>query len=224
MRDLGARDEVVAMLRHDDADVPNGHGLALALLALAPTLQPAGVPCATVEAGIWEIEIELHGPSDQGQHPPDPPTVVIDARIERDDPGRGPGAGTSRFLDQDFSDADDTLSSLATGRHTIVAGGFRRSDGREVAYSAVGPQRSRHEGLMVLAACEEDEVHPNIRATAVRSGETFRMNGTSVAAPVLARQLFNTMKNVGDVARGEWKARLADLARQVDGVVRPPEA
>lgn len=219
MRDLGAKDEIVAMLRHDKANVPNGNGLALVLLAMAPTQQPAGVPCATVEAGLWEIEVELHRSPDDTNAAGDPPAVVIHARIERDDPGQSAGAGLSRFLDQDFHDDRDTLSSLASGRHTIVAGGFRRSDRREADYSAIGPQRDREEGLMVLAVCEEDDVNPNIAATAVRSGEVFRMNGTSVAAPVLARRLFILMKEC-DVIRSGWKSKLDGLVNATDGVVR----
>jgi hypothetical protein len=74
----------------------------------------------------------------------------------------------------------------------LRAGGFNLATGLMTAYSALG----EGDGPLpdVLAACEEDEESPSIMATATRSGEAMRMNGTSVAAPVLARRLFNAMK------------------------------
>ena len=70
----------------------------------------------------------------------------------------------------------------------------------------------------MLAACEEDELDPTIAAAATRSGEVYRINGTSVAAPVLARRLYNHMVKLGKrmppqmVSRAEWPALLKELS------------
>lgn len=214
LRDSTPEAETVALLRHDTR-VPNGRP-ALVLLAVGPTVQPAGVPGPVADAGLWEIEVRLQ--EDNTAAGP-VPAVELNAWIERDDPGQNPGAGRSFFVDQAWDDAHNTLSSLATGQHTLVAGGFRIADGEPVPYSSAGPQRGP--GTMVLAACEEDAQHPGLQATATRSGEVYRMNGSSVAAPVLARRLLNAMAG-RTLKREDWPAVLAALAGpQGDPYVRP---
>ncbi len=241
LRDTAEHDEAVALLRHD-AQVPNGQGLGLVLLALAPTAQPAGIACALSVPGLWEIELRLlvtvAAAAKRGPNPQPAAadvSLTINARIERDDPGQNAGAALHRFVDQDADDELDTLSSLATGRHTVVAGGFRLSDGRPATYSALGPQRwsaqadavsgTRDLGgalPMVLAACEEDDNNPTVAAAAIRSSEVFRMNGSSVAAPVLARQLFNVMAKRKTVRREQWAEVLRALCDDPQGLVRWP--
>jgi Subtilase family len=240
LRDTAERNEVVALVRHD-AQVPNGQGLGLVVLALAPTAQPAGMACALSVPGVWEIELRLVATAAAGAQSALPATssadvcVTVNARIERDDPGQNAGAALHRFVDQDADDELDTLSSLATGQHTVVAGGFRLSDGRPTPYSALGPQRwstltgtaaavrALHGALpMVLAACEEDDNNPSVAAAAIRASEVFRMNGTSVAAPVLARQLFNVMKRRKTIRRDGWAQALNDLCAEPGGLLRWP--
>jgi hypothetical protein len=79
----------------------------------------------------------------------------------------------------------------------------------------------------VLAACELDAESPHILAAATRSGETMRMSGTSVAAPVLARRLFNAMVKQGPRGPKDAAAvqRLAlELARNgKDPALRLPD-
>lgn len=216
-RDADAGSAVVGMLRHDAA-VPNG-GPSLLLLAAAPTAAPVGLDLPVAEAGLWEIEIALL--QDDVAPPLADFGLVIDARIERDDPGQNAGADSADFIDQDAGDELDTLGSLATGRRTVVVGGFRLSDRREAEYSSVGPRVTDGLPPLVLAACEEDEVNPDIAAAAVRRGERFRMNGTSVAAPVLARRLYNRMGR-SSVAREDWGPIIEDLADDPHGPVRLP--
>jgi Subtilase family len=243
LRDTAERDEAVASLRHD-AQVPNGQGLGLVLLALAPTAQPAGIACALSVPGVWEIELRLVATavtatvaSQTAQPAVAEVCVTINARIERDDPGQNAGAALHRFVDQDADDELDTLSSLATGRHTAVAGGFRLSDGLPTPYSALGPQRWGPQAdaaaavhalggalPMVLAACEEDGSLPNLAAAAIRANDVHRMNGTSVAAPVLARQLFNVMAKRKTVRREQWAEVLRSLCNDPQGLVRWPNA
>ncbi len=182
MRSTEAPDEFVALLRHD-REVPNGSG-AMALLALAPTTQPADVEGALAEAGLWEVELRLSGSASE--------PVEMDAWIERDDPVRGSRTERTRFIDCDDSDAHNTLSGMATGALTYKAAGYNRETGQPTFYSSL-PAIDRADPLLVLVACEEDMLQPTVAAAATRSSDVFRMNGTSVAAPVLARRLYNQM-------------------------------
>ena len=209
----------IAAVMHEAA-VPNGAG-AMILVAQAPTEPEPGAQTigARADAGIWEIKLATTAAS----------PVPIDAWIERDDsPSRGPshqstfdGTSDEKHRRDTQVDEEGTLNSLATGEHTIVVGGFRISDGEEVAYSAHGPTRGARRGPDVLAACEENEALGGILAAAVRSGVPYRMNGTSVASPVVARRLFNAMCDKGPIRREDWKAVLAGLNPRE---VKPPPA
>jgi hypothetical protein len=215
MLDEGRSAETVALLRHDRA-VPNGKR-RLVFLALAPSERPAGLDGATVSPGEWQIEVRLApGAPDLASQ-----VAEIDAWIERDDPvPNWPGESTY-FLDQTEDDRLNTISSLATARGVIRAGGFNLETGRPPAYSSL-PAEAKP-ALFVLAACEESEQEPSVRAAATRAGEVYRMNGTSVAAPVLARALYNRMsdpKRQQPVGRDEWQAVLDDLVKHEGSRIR----
>ncbi|MDT9001042.1 S8 family serine peptidase [Paucibacter sp. APW11] len=210
------RGQALAAVLHETS-VSNGER-AMALLAFAPTANPADDDGALLEPGVWDIELacDVPGSEDAG--------IVVDVWVERDDPNYLRNVEQSHLLDLSLDDHDDCLSNLATGRHTLVAGGFRLSSGRVASYSSVGPQRDpRTAGLtllpLVYAACERDDEQTSIAAAAVRSGERFCMAGTSVAAPVLTRRVFNQLKR-GAVSREEWPAVLSDLCR-TDEFLRP---
>ena len=171
------------------------------------------------EADITVSEVRL-SPDVWG----DSSDVPINAWIERDDPPRDSTAGQPRFLDQFPDDERNTLSSLSTGKNTLVASGFNRMTGSVAPYASQGAVGGKLPH--VLAACEEDEMDPTIAAAATRSGEVYRINGTSVAAPVLARRLYNHMVRLGKqkvpetVARDEWPKVISDLAAK-DPALKP---
>jgi hypothetical protein len=211
LSDAAPRD-VVALLRHDDR-VPNGRR-HMGLLAMAPTAQPDGVARCLAEPGVWEIEARLVVVAEAAADavPADARHVVLDAWIERDDAGRRPGTEKLRFVDQEPDDERGTLSGIATGKNTFVVGGFNCGTGEPAAYSSMGERGER--GPDLLAACEQDAELPSILAAATRSGEVLRLNGTSVAAPVFARRLYNAMVRKSTkppATRDEWLA----LARRV---------
>ncbi len=164
--------------------VPNGAG-SLLLLALAPTERPADDDGPLAPDGEWQLELTLEpDPADTEEEQ----TVAFESWVERDDPGwLGQGA-QPRFGEQRHGETVGTLNSLATGRYTIVAGGFRLSDGAPADYSATGPRRG---AAFVYGACEESADLPHILGAAVRNGDGMRMNGTSVASPVVARRILN---------------------------------
>ena len=178
-----ATEEVVAALVHQ-RKVPNGRR-AMALLALRPTEAPDDDDGSLADAGTWEVEARLSGAGPSA-------AVAIDAWVERDDPRPFSGLHQTRFIGLEPGDADDTLSSIATGNHTLVVGGFRSSDGTMTSYSSIGP-RFKPQMPLTYALCERDSLDAGVRAAAVRSGETLLMNGTSVAAPVMARRVYNLM-------------------------------
>ena len=184
MVELGERRRV-ALLRLDER-VPNG-ARPMLLLAVAPTARPADDDGPMASAGGWEIELFLDPALDKARAL-DGVEIGFDAWVERDDPGWLGFGKQPRFVDCHSGDAAQTLSSLATGRYSIAVGGFRRDDELAVDYSSTG---SRLGPPVVYAACEDDAAQPNVRAAAVRSDDSLRMSGTSVAAPVFARRLYN---------------------------------
>jgi hypothetical protein len=221
LRSDTAPPEVVAYLRHDD-QVPNGRR-HMGLLAIAPTAQPDSVARSMAEPGLWEIEARLA--RDEKPAPGvvavDNPAVVLDAWIERDDAGRRPGTERLHFVDQERDDERGTLSGIATGGQTFVVGGFNIGTGRPAGYSSLGERGGR--GPDLLAACEQDVEFPSILAAATRSGEVLRLNGTSVAAPVFARRLYNELASLKEppASRQAWLELAQRVVQQHPGHLRP---
>ena len=81
-----------------------------------------------------------------------------------------------------------TLNGIATGGHTIVIGGFRRQDLLPVDFSGEGPANeiNRH-GPDALAITDDSIVHRGILASGTKSGSVVALEGTSAAAPQIAR-------------------------------------
>jgi len=207
MRSQTVAADTVALLSHDSR-VPNGAG-SLILLAVAPTQAPNDIPLSLAEPGAWEIEIELTADD------PEALAVEVDLKawIERDAPGVGEDRARPMFAEQNPDDENGTLNALATGRSTLVAGAFNLGTQRATRYSSYGPERAPGQPLpLILAAAEEDEETPSIAAIATRTNERFRMSGTSVAAPVLARRVFNRML-ARSVDRSNWPLVLAQMAQ-----------
>ncbi len=215
-----ALNRVAGLLQHE-LYTAGSDRKAMILLALAPTQAPADDDGPLAEPGLWEIEIKLAA-APGGRVGPDD-EIVVDAWIERDDPADAGAGKQSAFVDLDADDAYDTLSNLACGEHTVVVGGYRVEDRSVASYSSLPRRGARGRTLpMVLAACEESAMLPTLRAAAVRSGDTHRMNGTSVAAPVVARHLFRAMAG-GVVEREEWAAVLRGLTKDANAfVLKPP--
>jgi hypothetical protein len=89
-----------------------------------------------------------------------------------------------------------TLSGIATGKHTYVVGAYRRlpapDTGTPAFYSSMGPVSggSRLRNAPDLLAPSEDSLALHgVAVAGTRSGSVVTMNGTSVAAPQVARWL-----------------------------------
>lgn len=205
----------VAALIHRSSSATGGD--ALALLALGPADQVSRAAGVGVPPGVWRLC--LHN---TGKHP-----LLLDCYVERDEPVRLPSFAYPKFLPRGGTTGPTetgTLNTLATGRHTISAGASLANTGAPSPYSSLGPVRGGpRTGLpmpQVYAAADESTQLPGLRASGVRSGSTFRMNGTSVAAPTLARLLFLRMAD-HDVERGDWADEVAELALTCNRVVTP---
>jgi hypothetical protein len=211
----------VAMLQHLRHAV-GSDDQSMVLLSMAPTAPAVDDDAPLAPAGPWEIEVRIAAGCPAAE-------ICIDAWIERDDPGDAGARAGHRFMLLDHGDQYNTLSSLACGKHTVVVGGYRIDDEMAASYSSLPAPGWRDGGLpMVLAPCEEDAQHPDIRAAAVRSADSYRMNGTSVAAPVVARRLFNHLieqeKAGKDVARNQWPRVLRKLCKDRRGRMLMPRS
>lgn len=204
--------EQIALLRQNTTALPtaavihrarvaSGQNDAMVLIALAPT-RPRDARRPAAPDGIWRIVVALAADA------PADAAVDVDAWIERDDPAIGSGAPPrqSRFLTgapplpaNEHSPAgalvrrDGTCNSIANGSRTVVVGACLKAEDRfePSRYSSSGPTRNRLRESWpdLVAPADESAALPGVPAAGTRSGTTVRMNGTSVAAPQVARQL-----------------------------------
>jgi hypothetical protein len=102
-----------------------------------------------------------------------------------------------------------SLNGLATGRTTLVVGGYRLGAGlgsslacaRPARYSSAGVIKSKWPEKQVDASSMSDRsrVLPGTIAAGVRSGSLSLMQGTSSAAPFVARQLAEIFADSKDI-------------------------
>jgi len=164
---------------------------------------PSSSPAA---CGDWTITVKAGGSG-----------VLFHAYVGRTDPNMGArtGARRSYFVDPSWEKTQSaaashtlrngefdktgslisrlgTLSGIATDFEPAirVAGGFVVANGRKSRYASAGPARGGPRlGPDFALPCDESYGLTGIRAGATRSGSAFRMLGTSVAAPQLARHV-----------------------------------
>lgn len=168
----------------------------MVLLAVAKT-RKSDRPSAPY--GRWTLQVQREGKT--------PPTTVH-AWCERDRPPFG-SAGVPRqafFSPTSTSriDSDGTLNSIAHGTEPIVVGGQVLGAGA-APYSGTGPGRGlagryRHppatagasalRGPQTLAASDESSAAPGLLAAAVYGSDKVRLSGTSMAAAVMTRRVF----------------------------------
>lgn len=177
------------------------------LLCIAPTAaDPASKSAhAVAEHGVWTVKIENRGSND----------LSVDAWIKRGDTQRGRRAmgRQSYFDDKNYRRLDDfgrailfdpavgvqsyvkrrnTLSGIATGKETIVVGGYRRSDNSPADYTSAGGQAivgRPHENPNWVAASDDSHARPGLLGAGTRAGAWCAMNGTSAAAPLTTRKI-----------------------------------
>ena len=186
---------------------------AMFLLALAPTASHTGTDPA-VSSGEWTVT--LHNDANHGipphehiyawvernspplGYPPlgrqscfddpdydydisyDPGGLEIDAPrpIETDDP-------------RSYVRRYGTLNAYGTGERSIVIGGYERRTRIVSHYSSAGPALKHgtylREGPEALVPADDSDAHPGVLGAGTRSNSVVAMDGTSVAAPQVAR-------------------------------------
>ena len=178
----GGLPEVLAAGIHLQA-VSSGKG-QMALLALRPTQWPIRTTesCRTVY-GTCASANKGHSP------------LRFEAWIERDDPPFGdPGPRRQSRFGAGWS-RRNTLNSVATGQWPIVVGAYRLKDDALASYSAAGSLADSRKRPTVIAPGEETPALPGLRAAGNGSGSTVRMNGTSVAAPIVTRLIAEALRD-----------------------------
>ena len=168
----------------------------MVLLAVAKTRKSTS---AAAPYGRWTLQVKLTGTTQ---------SATVHAWCERDTPPYG-GTGVPRqayFSPTSTSriDSNGTLNSIAHGTKPVVVGGQILGAG-VAQYSGTGPgrglgNRDRHlsttagraalRGPQALAASDESSGAPGLLAAAVYGSDKVRMAGTSMAAAVMTRRIF----------------------------------
>lgn len=98
-------------------------------------------------------------------------------------------------------------NALATGTEATVVGGVYVKELSVARYSAGGPVDSarggaaNRDGPDVVTVSDDSKVHSGVIAAGSRSGSAVAMNGTSVAAPQIARLVSLTMAGLKGASR-----------------------
>jgi hypothetical protein len=196
------------------------------LVAVEPTLAGSGfVP----EHGDWTIRVDGIAAG-----------AKLHAYVARSDPNMDvhSGARLSSFVDPAWQrtrsaeagckyengkfdrtgslvERNGTLNGIATADHDSVhvAGGFMLSNWRKSPYASAGPARGgTRTGPDFALPCDESYALAGIRAGGNRSGSVFRLVGTSVAAPQLARTIaYNSSPTPENTSQPEEETGDGDL-------------
>jgi hypothetical protein len=213
----------VDLHRADDPSAPNTApktGRWRVLVIMAPT-EPENISLPAAESGKWTVVIKRQEGSQRLTEP-------IHCWVQRaqDPESLRSGARQSYFADPcdllhtrqgDFKQEDSedayvrrfgSLNGLATGCTTLVVGGYRLGAGlgsplkcaRPALYSSAGTLEPGWPDKEVDCSSMSDRSRalPGTIAAGVRSGSLSLVQGTSVAAPFVARQLARIFTTADD--------------------------
>jgi hypothetical protein len=195
-----------------------------------------GVPLAP--AGLWRIRIENLGKQDVSDihawiQRDDTPvgyprrsrqSYFDDPEHARyDDGGRAIESDDHPLTQRSYVKRACTLNAIATGQHPIVVGALRRSDWAPAAYSSSGPVlrppgrgQPNPDGPEALSISDDTPSHWGVLAAGARSGSSLPLQGTSVAAPQIARWVAE------ELAQGRAGDRKS-VAQYTGKIVAPPD-
>lgn len=161
--------------------VPLSKTRSMALLALAPSSASHDDSGPFAPAGLWDVELRALGSA-----------IQVDACLEWDEISElTPEGERTAWLEQRQIDLDESLGSLCYGERTLVVGACRQTDGEELPYSSRSLKLKRP---ALLAASEFSESQPGLYAAGVREGSRFLAGGTSNAAAMVTRRLYNLLR------------------------------
>ena len=164
------------------------------LVALAPTQYSLETPRALAAAGVFKVELKNTGAK----------KITAQAWVERDDAVLGFDGGgqqsTLSYINKDWQQAADlqelgTLNSIANGEHTISVGAYTQRGGQPSDYSGECLiDQHRTNPLTVAAPGDEgDGPWSGLEVREALGTDTFRIGGTSLAAPAVTRWLADYM-------------------------------
>lgn len=215
----------------------NDEALWRFVLALAPTV-PDNPTLPSSSSGIWTVRLgHLH---DVVQHGP------ITCRIQRDINPFGYALGARQsYFDEPDDEAFDasghrplgdnpagvfvrrfgSLNGLATHDAVTVVGGFVATSQRPALYSAAGRHRTPQSSsgrVHLSAPSDASSALEGVLAAGARSGAVFRMSGTSMAAPQVARAAAIAYLTEPSPAHAPSDCDSGqELLRLLDGQLRP---
>jgi len=211
------------------------------VVILAPT-EPEDICHPHVPSGEWKILIkggDLSQPITEPVHcwiqrSADPESLRSGSRQSYFDDLRDcrytPGGDLSEVdTDEAFVRRFGSLNGIATGSTPLVVGGYRLGAGlgstlasaRPARYSSAGPLKP--DWLQTAVDCssmsDRSRALPGTVAAGVRSGSRSLLQGTSVAAPFVARQLAEAFATADDST--VWKAECENYLPLLSGY--PPK-
>jgi hypothetical protein len=187
--DAGGRPRQPACVVLNAAGRVTDNASRLVLVSIAPA-QPLKGAAPSARSGSWSLAVTNTGDT----------AVQVHAYVERDDPPFGGAARQTVLVGETEQESAPvsprgTLSSLATGRQTIVVGAHQLRDGDYASFTASGPARDAAAPGRPgpdLTAPGTGSASSRLLAAGARSGGAWvRCEGTSMAAPVVTRQIVN---------------------------------
>jgi len=194
------------------------------LICLLPTMLD-DAPMKLAPHGDWTIAVRndsaINARMDAWIHWDDSPLSYIRTGRQSyftDDTYQRYDSTTGKEIDFDKSNSvvrrAGTMNAIATGREPVVVGGYVEATEEPARYTAADFDGKGAENAkpLVSAVCEVSNVLPGILGAGTRSGSRVVMNGTSVAAPQIARKIAEWM------AAGEDDAKITERLRTLDGL------
>ena len=177
-------------------------------------------------SGIWQVAVTATVKKGQS----------LTAWVQREELPLGyPNRGGSGYLDDsenprftspgDWSEHDypdavvrrfGSLNGAATGKHSLVIGGYRDGDRKLALYSGASSPETTTKRPTSLLPSDSSRVLAGILTTGNRSGATFSLTGTSAAGPLAVRML---AERVEEVKNSNAETVLRNLAAAGEAVI-----
>lgn len=202
----------------------------MALLAISPT-RLDGSFAGLAAHGVWTVTVKLTSKAAKQQDL----NITVNAWIERNDTIKSSNRhrGQSYFVDAEYQKIGQTpgqpmdaakayvkrvgaRNTIASGKKTIVVGGYQFHTSMAAAYSASSPD-------LTAPSDESNSLH-GIKGAGTYGIINTRMNGTSVATPIVARYIANHLAKHGASTKAQLLAGLkaavpnAALVAERDGI------
>ena len=125
---------------------------------------------------------------------------------------------------ESFTKRAGTLSAIATGADTVVVGALKQRELTVSSYSGAASQQANGAGRSgpdAVVASDDSSIHQGIAAAGTRSRSMVFPNGTSVAAPQIARFIAERLAK-GDHRKGCKIVKALALKQERDRPAAPP--